>query len=636
MAHLHPESLDHLDDRFSAEKTVFKNLEKLDDSYHVFHSLTWAGERDGECDFVIFHELRGYIALEVKGGRVAFDGTSWTSTDAAGVVHAIRDPTRQARDSMQAIRKTWEDRYGATVPGVYTWAVCFLDGSWDRALRTLDLDEGKVLDARGLEDVRGWTGRVFDSCEARYGRRLLSREESRRFVELFGRKVNVPLSLSRAVVMQEEALRLADRVQDYLLDVFDDKPRVAFQGAAGTGKTWLAMKKARRLASKGKRTLVLCFNRQVNSFMAGGLEDVPGVTVMTYHAFADGVLREFLESHLQEEGCRSCFFNCVSEIAGSVLGQADAAPAKGKRRSGEKGTGETLSGALFVLGSLPKETSCLGAFDEHGRNLPEAVREVMRWLVPDGASDFFGDRMPLAFMAALEADGELRNRHHYDALIIDEGQDFHRNWCDSLAYLFRKFEERTCYIFYDDNQTIFAPKEELPVTGLIATAGLEDHVFRLRDNLRNTARIHDYAVNSTGKGSTARSLDIPGIAPEEVSFKDESKARAYVAGILENLIEHHGIDRSRVVVLSNRNLEFSIFTGEKKAGSFSLVATGEGTRAGSLRFRTIQQFKGLEADVVILLVHNRPEDADDRYRSPELLYVGYTRARHLLYVVNVG
>ena len=58
--------------------------------------------------------------------------------------------------------------------------------------------------------------------------------------------------------------------------------------------------------------------------------------------------------------------------------------------------------------------------------------------------------------------------------------------------------------------------------------------------------------------------------------------------------------------------------------------------AGSLRFRTIQQFKGLEADVVILLVHNRPEDAGDHHRSPELLYVGCTRARHLLYVVNVG
>jgi ATP-dependent exoDNAse (exonuclease V) alpha subunit len=57
-----------------------------------------------------------------------------------------------------------------------------------------------------------------------------------------------------------------------------------------------------------------------------------------------------------------------------------------------------------------------------------------------------------------------------------------------------------------------------------------------------------------------------------------------------------------------------------------------------VRFRTIHQFKGLESDVVILLLHKRSEDIEEkeRYLSDELLYVGFTRAKHLLYVVNVG
>ena len=46
-----------------------------------------------------------------------------------------------------------------------------------------------------------------------------------------------------AMRRQQEELESVGRFQDYLLNLFDDKSRVGFQGAAGTGKTWLAIKK---------------------------------------------------------------------------------------------------------------------------------------------------------------------------------------------------------------------------------------------------------------------------------------------------------------------------------------------------------------------------------------------------------
>ncbi|MBP7583466.1 MAG: ATP-binding domain-containing protein [Spirochaetes bacterium] len=87
----------------------------------------------------------------------------------------------------------------------------------------------------------------------------------------------------------------------------------------------------------------------------------------------------------------------------------------------------------------------------------------------------------------------------------------------------------------------------------------------------------------------------------------------------------HGVDCSRVVIFSNRGIEHSIFAADKKAGSFTVVPIGEGARTGTVRFRTIQQFKGLEADAVVLMHHNRPDDRDERQQSKELLYVGNTR-----------
>ena len=57
-----------------------------------------------------------------------------------------------------------------------------------------------------------------------------------------------------------------------LLDHLAAHDRAAIAGAAGTGKTVLAMERARRLALGGQRALVLCFNMP----LAGELASVGG------------------------------------------------------------------------------------------------------------------------------------------------------------------------------------------------------------------------------------------------------------------------------------------------------------------------------------------------------------------------
>ena len=48
----------------------------------------------------------------------------------------------------------------------------------------------------------------------------------------------------------------------------------------------------------------------------------------------------------------------------------------------------------------------------------------------------------------------------YDALIVDEAQDFHPDWWVPLQLLLEDPDEGSLYVFYDDNQRIFAvPKE---------------------------------------------------------------------------------------------------------------------------------------------------------------------------------
>ncbi len=632
MPHLYPPSLDQLNTSSDAEKQVFGRMSSLDDSYHVFHSVTWKDSREGECDIIIFHELKGFIALEVKGGGVKHDGRNWTSTDRHGEVHNIHDPVKQARDAMFAIKRTWEEKYRSDIPGVFSWAVCFPDCAWDPSCRTLDLPEHAVLESKGLNDIKSWVERQFYEQEKRHGSKILSKNDTLQFLDLFNKTMEVSLSLNRAIVRQEEELRITDRMQDYLLDLFDDKSRIGFQGAAGTGKTWIAMKKARRLAEESKSVLFITYNRQVNDFVSETLKDVESITVKTFHAFAQGIIREYLKDHMVDPGCQKCFFACIDDLAKQV---GESSKGENEKNGGKKEStiDNKLNGALHFLSTIPEDMTCTDILNDHGADLPAAVREVMRYLLPDGEGDYYADRVPLAVMSIFEADQGIRDRFHYDALIIDEAQDFHKHWCECLKYLFLEYKDRICYIFYDDNQTIFTSDAELPVTDLIASAGLEDHIFKLRDNLRNTASIHDYAVAKTGKGATARPFEIPGLKPEEVTVKGDAAARSAVADILKDLIETHGISRDRIVILSNRSMDKSIFEDMQGIGGYN-ITEGTGAR-GAVRFRTIQKFKGLEADVVILVAHLREQDKEARYLSDEIFYVGYTRAKHLLYVAEV-
>ena len=53
-----------------------------------------------------------------------------------------------------------------------------------------------------------------------------------------------------------------------MLDLLGGNRRCLFEGAAGTGKTLLALEFARRCAQSGDRVLLICFNRLLGDWFA--------------------------------------------------------------------------------------------------------------------------------------------------------------------------------------------------------------------------------------------------------------------------------------------------------------------------------------------------------------------------------
>ena len=111
-------------------------------------------------------------------------------------------------------------------------------------------------------------------------------------------------------------------------------------------------------------------------------------------------------------------------------------------------------------------------------------------------------------------------------------------------------------------------------------------------------------------------------------------AAVKIAEILTYLTQKHQIDPARLVILSNitKDHNHSIFQGQNQIAGLTFTQNPQEAKRNpkSILYQTIQKVKGLEYDGVILVLYPKT------FLTPEMRYVGYTRAKHLLYVVNVG
>lgn len=290
--------------RSRAEAEVYRAVKTLwsDDTLVVF-SMPWIrvgpyGEpRDGETDFVVFNRDRGMLTIEVKGGGVEVDPDSgtWTSIDREGNRHGIKDPFEQAKREKYALRD-----YLAEQP---QWQRLKLRPTLGYAVIFPDLDEAqrlegpsrhkRIIGCRGdVAKLAHWLDSVFSFWAGERpsigvgdgGLAVLKR--------LFCQPVEVRPLLSLVLEEEErERVRLTEE-QGRLLKGLGRRRRAVISGGAGTGKTLLAVAKARHFAEAGKKTLLLCYNRPLANHLSHTVEDQPGVEVMSFHQLCEWFSRK--------------------------------------------------------------------------------------------------------------------------------------------------------------------------------------------------------------------------------------------------------------------------------------------------------------------------------------------------------
>jgi superfamily I DNA and RNA helicase len=212
----------------------------------------------------------------------------------------------------------------------------------------------------------------------------------------------------------------------------------------------------------------------------------------------------------------------------------------------------------------------------------------------------------------------------FDAVVVDEGQDFQDLWWISLEGLFRNYKDPDCfYVFYDPKQNIFVEQLSLP-PGL-GTA------YPLKTNCRNTEKIATHCAGLVDEPSKVRAGAPVGEEPVFATAPNMRDAFSQAGSIVRSWCTgaQSGLRPSQVAVLAAGS---SVKYWPHKFDALNVTQDLEKWRKDEgVLLASWSRFKGLEADAVVLI-----ESADgDGIRDQANRYVARSRAKHLLHVIQV-
>lgn len=231
-------------------------------------------------------------------------------------------------------------------------------------------------------------------------------------------------------------------------------------------------------------------------------------------------------------------------------------------------------------------------------------------------SDFYNVESPRLFEQAVSCGAGPR----YDAIIVDEGQDFVADWWLPIEELLTDSREGVMYVFYDPEQNIFAREFGFLVNEAKLT---------LDKNCRNTHQIASYVSTLSASAMEPAEFTEEGFAPEEHAVHSPEEELAAVEKIVSELVKKRKFSPSRIVIVGKRRLQNSAYADCAHLAGVRLIdeSVGEVDPDG-IRYATIYRFKGLEADCVILTGFSRPVQG----KMNTELYCAASRAKFLLHV----
>ncbi|MFW5968192.1 MAG: NERD domain-containing protein [Persicimonas sp.] len=527
--------------------------EQLSDDFYVYHGLPYLTEdaRQGEVDFLVLHPELGMMVIECKGwGVERAPNGNWYRFHPSGDREKLKkSPLEQARGQIE--------------------------------------DIVKELREPAREVVEDW----FRGFPIFYCWALAFPKTTRP-------KINLPLDLQPEVVIDSKAMsddlegavvdaykfhaqKFDGRVRTVSREEFDalrhsviSPPMVMPPTAAGQ----IELEKAQiaRLTSEQAEVIrQLMVNRRLR--VTGGAGT--GKTVLATHG----------ARMLAEEG-KDVLLTCFNSALCDYLRE--------------------------VVAGWPEYPGSVDVYNFHklcaqaGRDLEANLDYPDRDAPLEEQRAFWNETAPFAVVRAL--DKGVFSLGPWDAIVVDEAQDFAPMWWEVLEDCLRDEDEGQIAIFYDEDQVIFERDSHIP-----------DYpaVFPLRYNFRNTKSIAE-PVRKLGSGAMQLHPEAPpGSDPVVYQQPGPKKTRRMVGELLTKLLDRQDLEPDQIAILTPHTPKNSSLEAAEELDGNPIVHDASEWGEGVLH-TSISSFKGLEADVVILV----DIDPRDERCSINARYVAASRA----------
>ncbi|MGK7928513.1 MAG: NERD domain-containing protein [Spirulina sp.] len=513
----------------NAERLLYPTFrDKLDDSYHVYHSRWWQFKyRTGETDFLVVHPDKGLIVVEIKGGIIEYDNVydHWYSNSKK----LNKSPYIQAEDTCRELIRFLKENYNFFKSRNFTYKFCVLFPDIDEVINLPNHGRGKTLTGNDLDNLQEKIEDLLDSLPT--GKDKLGKNGLAELQKIIAPETEFIIYDINEIYRNDKLIQTFTDEQNIVLEELMDFSQVTILGCAGSGKTQLALAKTRELVRQKKRVLMTCKSDNLASFIYCSLEE--------YAKNKDDYSLQVARFHRIE----------------------------------------------YLL----------------KKDISERCDEIH----------------------------ELLSKHEelkFDAIIIDEGQDFKAQEIKFLKKLLKHEQYSIFYIFQDDNQNIYKN---------ILNNNIKIHPRKLITNLRNTRRIFKYfypLVNENNRIKKIQGNEGPEV--KQIKFENKEQLRLLLEQELQSL-NNKRTPSSTISLLTNvDNHKESILAQISNLGGYELQYFNfeeylKNNHYDKIKWSTVKEFKGLENNIICFL-QEHPISYIPSQKDISNKYIGYSRAKWLL------
>lgn len=308
----------------SKEKEMFDALKTLSNDYYIFHSyritsLTERGLNENEIDFLVFNPYYGCLFLECKNRTLRKNNQKWEylQTYNSGQQKWVEmpvDPFTQAFTGQHMLFKKLKEQNKSNREMIDIINRCkFMVAIWLPKYSRKDIEENIIgigpeatpetiltadelkntnMLAYRIEELMKRMNRVHFVCHfeqiiddaAGYRQNANYQESMLFFNKILNPSFNIICDARQG--FEKRYLQLLEE-QCIVLDFLSYQRTAAISGASGTGKTLVAIERARRLNRQGFRVLFLCYNKNLQVVLHNSYHtELPKVDFYTLDKYA--------------------------------------------------------------------------------------------------------------------------------------------------------------------------------------------------------------------------------------------------------------------------------------------------------------------------------------------------------------